>query len=161
MSPEITVVDAEPCPIASIEGHANHDDLSLVIGRLLDPVWAYLRSADTDLVTNHNVVLYKGDLSADGGAAIEVGVQVDRRFDHEGAPDGVRSSELPAARVARAIHRGPYNRLGDTHTAVVDWVRANGHTFSGISWEIYGDWDDDPERLETEVAYAIQVTPGD
>ena len=151
MTADVEVVQVEECPTAVRRAHATMATLPETIGRLLDPVWAFLRASD--LVTNHNIVLYEGDLG-DDGANIEVGVQVDRPF--EGAPDGIVASELPAALVARAVHQGPYNRIGETHAAVLAWCEANGFRPMGTSWEIYGDWTDDPDALETEVVHAVE-----
>ena len=154
MGVAVELVDVPSCPTAVIEARTTRDDLPMTIGRLLDPVWAYVRASG--LTTNHNVVLYLGDLTAEGGGAVEVGVQVDRRFDDADAPDGIRSGELPAVTVARAVHVGPYNRMGETHDAVLQWCRERGHRLDGRSWEIYGDWNEDVTRLETECAWVVQ-----
>jgi effector-binding domain-containing protein len=152
MAIDVQLVETKACPTAVLRARTTRADLPETIGRLLDPVWAYLRAAD--LKTDHNVVLYRGDLTDSGGGEVEVGVQVDRPF--TGAPDGIVAGELPAALVARAVHHGPYHRLGETHDAVVQWCRDHGHTLIGISWEVYGDWTDDVDSLETEVAHAVQ-----
>ena len=34
-------------------------------------------------------------------------------------------------------------------------VRANQMTLAGKSWEIYGDWTDDPAKLETQIEYLL------
>lgn len=113
---------------------------------MLDQVWAFLR--DTDLRTDgHNVMLYKDDVPN-----VEVGVQVTRPF----APAGrVIPSTLPAGRVARTIHRGPYDRLAEPHRAVREWCRAQGFAIAGPRWEIYGDWRENPAELETEICYLL------
>jgi len=54
------------------------------------------------------------------------------------------------------VHRGPYDGLDSAHRAVRDWCLANGHAMTGTRWEIYGDWTDDPEELETEVYYLLR-----
>lgn len=154
MSDAIALVRVPACPTAVIEARTTLEELPRTIGRLLDSVWSFLRASD--LTTNHNVVLYRGDLMAEGGGLVEVGVQVDRRFDDTRAPDGVRSSELPAANVARAIHVGPYNRMGDTHGAIQTWCREHGHALDGLSWEVYGDWHEDVTKLETECAWVVR-----
>ena len=152
MGIEVELVDVAACPTAVIEGHATPADLPTTIGRLIDRVWEFLRTSG--LVTNHNVVVYRSPIAGEGGAIVEVGVQVDRRF--ADAPDGVVASELPAARVARAMHRGPYHRIAETHDAVAQWCLDNGHRRTGSSWEIYGDWTDDVDALETEVMHEIE-----
>lgn len=99
---------------------------------------------DSDLRTDgHNIMLYKDDVRN-----VEVGVQITRPF----APTGrVVPSRLLAGRVARTVHRGPYDRLADPHRAVRKWCVARGLALPGPRWEIYGDWNKDPAKLETEV----------
>ena len=157
MGVAVEVVQVPACPTAVIEARTTSEELPMTIGRLLDLVWAFLRASD--LRTNHNVVLYRGELTAEGGGLIEVCVQVDRRFEDAAAPDRIRSGELPAATVARAVHVGPYNRMGETHAAIHAWCRDHGHRLDGRSWEVYGDWNDDVTRLETECAWVVQAPP--
>jgi len=83
---------------------------------------------------------------------IDFGVQVTRSFPNEGE---VFSIETPSGKVATATHVGPYERLGETHGAIHAWAAANKITFAGKSWEIYGDWSDDPSKLETRVEYLL------
>ena len=112
---------------------------------MLDQV-CFLR--DNDLRTDgHNVMLYKDDVPN-----VEVGVQVTRPSVAAGR---VVPSRLPGGRVARTVHRGPYDRLDEPHSAVREWCAARGLAFAGPRWEIYGDWRDDPAQLETEVCYLL------
>lgn len=83
---------------------------------------------------------------------IDFGVQVMGSFASEGE---VSPAETPAGQVASAVHVGPYERLGETHNAIHAWAAANKVTFAGKSWEIYGDWSDDPAKLETRVEYLL------
>jgi effector-binding domain-containing protein len=153
--PEVEVIDVDARPVAAIRGHVTFDQLATEIRRALDEVWAFLRASD--LVPAHNVVVYHGAVHVPEGVDIDVGVQVDRPFDERSAT-GVRCVELPAGRIARAVHVGPYDRLGDTHTAVLDHLRSIGVSPRGRSWEIYGDWVEDPAQLETEVVYPLVDT---
>jgi hypothetical protein len=45
--------------------------------------------------------------------------------------------------------------MGETHEAIQSWVCANHKTLAGKSWEIYGDWTDDPAKLETQIEYLL------
>jgi effector-binding domain-containing protein len=148
----VDVVDIEAGSIAAIGGRLTFDDLSSEIYRRLDLIWPYVRA--NGFVTNHNVVAYVGDPHAADGADVEVGVQVDRRFDGT-SPEGIRCTELPAGPMVRAVHVGPYDRLGETHMAVMAHCRDHDLAITGRSWEIYGDWTDDESQLETEVVYEL------
>ena len=46
------------------------------------------------------------------------------------------------------VHRGPYAKLGAAHEALKQWCASNGRSIGTHSLEIYGDWCDDPDKLE-------------
>lgn len=96
---------------------------------LLDEVYAFLKDSDVKQ-DGHNIMLYKDDVPN-----VEVGVQVKTRFLPQGR---VVPSVLPAGEVAMTVHRGPYERLGDAHEAVIKWCAASGRTIARTRWEIYG-----------------------
>jgi effector-binding domain-containing protein len=54
------------------------------------------------------------------------------------------------------VHIGPYEELRTSHHAVVEWSRRNGHQLTGTCWEIYGDWNDDPTRLRTDIFHPVR-----
>lgn len=115
---------------------------------LLDGVWAFLRR--NDLRTDgHNVMVYRNNVPT---LEFEVGVEVSRAFEADGA---VVPSRLPEGRAAHAVHTGDYAGLAAAHDAVISWFRTSGHTMAGIRWEVYGDWDPDPDRVQTDVYWLV------
>jgi hypothetical protein len=54
-------------------------------------------------------------------------------------------------RCAYYKHIGPYDRLGDAYAAINKEIAARHLSSSGLSVERYGDWTDDPSKLETEI----------
>lgn len=118
-----------------------------VWGRLLDEDYGVVR---TGVVTQdgHNIMLSRDDVPN-----VEVGVQVSGSFDPVGR---VVASTLPAGPTAMTVHRGPYDQLNDAHRAVRSWCTSEGHDITGIRWEIYGDWHENPAELETEVFYELR-----
>lgn len=62
---------------------------------------------------------------------------------------------VPAGQVAVAVHVGGYDRIKETPDAIHVWREANNRSFAGQSWEIYGDWSDDPSKLETTIMYLL------
>jgi len=146
----VSVAHVDAKPIASVRERVPIGEVSARFRTALDRVWQYVREAG--LATHHNVFVYHE--SGDGDPMVEFGVQVATAFDDSAAGDVV-SSSTPSGRVARTLHVGPYDGLGVAHAAVRAWCAAEAHTIVGPAWEIYGDWNDDPAKLETEVLYRL------
>jgi effector-binding domain-containing protein len=113
---------------------------------LLDEVYGFVRGGGATQ-DGHNVMLYRDDVPN-----VEVGVQVTGPFEPSGR---VVPSVLPAGEVASTVHRGPYDALEEAHVALKAWCGSHRHALTGVRWEIYGDWRQDPAELETEVCYLL------
>jgi effector-binding domain-containing protein len=122
----------------------------------LDQVWAFLRRQPGLRRDGHNVFLYHHPARRDAPMDVDFGVEVTRRFEPAGE---VRPVETPSGEVAMAVHVGPYERLKETHDAIHAWAATQHREIGRQSWEIYGDWSDDPARLETTVAYLLTPRP--
>jgi len=118
----------------------------------LDQVWNFLRSQPVLRTEGHNVFLYHHPEHRDLPMDVDFGVEVTRRFPTSGE---VFATATPAGEVATAVHLGPYDRLQETHDAIHAWAKGHQRPFAGLSWEIYGDWSDDPSKLETTVTYLL------
>jgi effector-binding domain-containing protein len=122
--------------------------------RLLDEVYAVVRPRPELSPSRgfghlwQNVMLYKDDVPA-----VEVGVLVGRPFEAVGR---VVPSQLPAGRVATAVHRGDYAGLGRAHDAVHRFAAEQGLELASTRWEVYGHWSADPRDLETEVFWLLR-----
>jgi effector-binding domain-containing protein len=147
MTYDIEVTDAPERLTAVVALSTTWPELPGEAGAAFDEVWAYVAGRDGLRDDGHNVILYK-----DAVPNVEVGVEVTRVFEPEGR---VAPSVLPGGSVARTVHRGGYDLLPAAHQAVHEWCEANGHEVAGPRWEIYGDWHDDPDRLETEVVWLL------
>lgn len=63
-------------------------------------------------------------------------------------------SSVPAATVARAVHRGPYEGLAAAWGELEQWVERNGHRPRGDFWERYvagPESSSDPAQWRTEL----------
>ena len=104
---------------------------------MLDAVHAACREAG--LRPGRNMMSYAG---TSGDLDVEVGVLCADNVVTTSAGANVVRSTLPGGLVARMLHVGPYERLGEAHAALDAWSAANGHRLSGVRWEIYGHWRD-------------------
>jgi len=119
----------------------------------LDQVWKFLRTQPGLRTDGHNIFLYHHPARRGDPMDVDFGVEVVREFSPSGE---VKTVNTPAGEVAAVMHLGPYDRLGQTHDAIHAWAAANNRVFAGKSWEIYGDWNDDPAKLETTVMYLLR-----
>ncbi|MCA9052417.1 MAG: hypothetical protein KDA75_01205, partial [Planctomycetaceae bacterium] len=56
---------------------------------------------------------------------------------------------------ARAVHMGLYAELHRAYSKLDAWCSQHALRVQGESWEIYGDWTDDPSALRTDVFLRI------
>jgi effector-binding domain-containing protein len=150
MSYQVTIETVTPRILAAVHRRVPRGQVSREFKPALDKVWAFLRQNPGLRVDGHNVFLYHHEASAI--RPVDFGVEVTRAFD--GAGD-VRCVTTPAGEAARLVHRGPYDGLGDAHAALHAWCDSNGRSIGRHSLEIYGDWSDDPAKLETTIQYLL------
>jgi hypothetical protein len=148
MRPHVQVEVVSPRLLAAVRREVAAGSVRDVWRPALDQVWAFLRTQPGLRTDGHNIFLYHhGDpMRAD------FGVEVTREF----APSGeVRPVTTPGGEAAVVRHVGPYDGLTQAHGAIHAWTKESGRSFAGTSWEIYGDWNEDPAKLETLVMYLL------
>jgi effector-binding domain-containing protein len=152
MGIRVSIQHSSPRILAAVTRHVAIGGIGAAWGPALDQVWAFLRTQPGLRTDGHNIFLYRHPARRDDPMVVDFGVEVVREF----APSGdVKPVKTPAGEVAAATHIGPYDRLGQTHDAIHAWAAAGHRSFAGTSWEIYGDWSDDPSKLETTVMYLL------
>jgi hypothetical protein len=139
--PEVRVQRVTPRRLAAARGSCDRAELPATILRLLDLVWPEIRRQQ--LRHDHNVVLY-----LDGLRHIEAGVEIEGELR---TTDEVREVWTPAGLAATVTHEGDYARIGMSYDALDAWCRANRQPRTGVSWEVYGDWQEDPALLRTDI----------
>jgi effector-binding domain-containing protein len=140
---------AGPRSLAAMRTRTAPGRLGADIIRLLDVIWPVLRAQNAP--TGHNVVIYHN--AEDGVLTVDVGVEVLAGF----RPDGdVRPAATPSGEVAATAHYGEYSQLAGAYQALEQWCAATGRRPAGVNWEVYGDWDDDPAKLRTDVYFLLE-----
>jgi hypothetical protein len=141
---DVVLIDIPATVMASVRGRAAWGELPRVIPPLLGKVWNFLKGGPVK-VAGHNVVVYRNPTK--DGVELECGVQVAARFADAGE---IACSETPGGRAAHVTYTGPYSGLGAAHDAVGAFCDGRGLP-PGIHWEVYGDWEEDPQKLRTDV----------
>ncbi len=71
-------------------------------------------------------------------------------------------SQLPGGRVARLVHAGSYESLGEAWGRLGAWIGEHGLTPGGALWEVYltePSPEMDPSDLRTELNWLLQDEP--
>jgi effector-binding domain-containing protein len=152
---QIEMKRSEPVPTAVIRCRVIATELAQFVPAACGEVWSFIRSAGLPQPGRH-LALY-----LDGQGSVEVGAEVSEPF---AGNERVHYSQLPAGRVVTTAHFGPYGRLSDAHAAIREWCARDGHRCSGVSWEIYGHWEEswnsDSTKIRTDVFHLLQDPKG-
>ena len=142
---EVRVEEAEARRLAAVRGSYTRPTLSTVMISLLDKVYAFLNERQIG-GRGCNVVIY------DGPSTMVAGVEIAGPF--EPARE-VIAAETPAGRVVTAQHVGRYQEMGRTYDAIQMWLKESGERETGVSWEVYGDWEEDESKLLTDIYFQL------
>jgi effector-binding domain-containing protein len=153
MDSSVRIEQIRPRLLAAVRRTAAPREIPGVFKSALDLVWAFLGRHKGLRTDGHNVFLYNHVERPEDGMPIDFGVEVTGRFEPEGE---VRCIETPAGEAAVVVHLGPYGGLAKAHAALHAWCAANGRAIGAASLEVYGDWSDDPSKLETTIQYLLR-----
>ena len=151
----IELMDSKPIHTAVIRSRVPAKELAQFVPAACGEVWSFIRSAGLPRPGRH-LALY---LDAQG--SVEVGAEVSEPF---AGNDRIHCSQLPAGSTVTTAHFGPHGRLSDAHAAIREWCARHGQPCSGVSWEIYGHWDEswntDSSKIRTDVFYLLHDPKG-
>lgn len=148
MTYEVRTEHADGRPLAAVRATVDQRELGSMIISSLDKIWPVVR--EQGVRTGHNVVIYR---EGSGQALhIDVGVEVPDGF----APQGeILPVATPSGEVATATHFGEYSEMMPAYVAIERWCADNGRQQTGVRWEVYGDWSDDPAQRRTDVYFGL------
>ncbi|HHY48985.1 MAG TPA: GyrI-like domain-containing protein, partial [Alphaproteobacteria bacterium] len=86
------------------------------------------------------------------GVEADVGVVVETPFAGDRTLQCVMT---PAGRAAYARHVGDYVLLPVIHADIRAWCCDAGLRITGVNWEHYAHWHEEPERRITDVYYLL------
>jgi effector-binding domain-containing protein len=152
MRPEVRIEVVSPRLLAAVGREVAVGQIGEVWRPALDQVWAFLRSQPGLRTDGHNIFLYHHPANAGAPMKADFGVEVARDFAGSGE---VRPVRTPGGEAAVVKHIGSYAGLPQAHSAIHEWTKESGRSLAGTSWETYGDWNDDPAKLETLVTYLL------
>jgi effector-binding domain-containing protein len=149
MTYEIDVVEIEPVSFARVVRRGTLAQIGELAMPAMDLVWPMLREAGAP--TSHNAMVYRQA----GGDEFDMEIGVQLTGDANLPPGEVSVGETPSGRAAHTRHLGPYDGLPAAYDAIRAWSAQEGVPLGAVGWEVYGDWADDPAKLETDVYFLL------
>lgn len=130
VTPEPELVELEPMPTAVVRGAVPMAEIATFYDRSFTEVAAAVERQGRSPQGAFGLYL------APPGDVIEL--EVGFVMDGEVEPDGeVVPSSLPGGRVARLVHHGAYDGLGEAWGGLMTWVGEQGLAPAGAMWEVY------------------------
>jgi effector-binding domain-containing protein len=140
-------------PMAAVAARSEFAGLPKAISEGLDKVYAVLRAGDHGPLGCNTV--YYGPAPSGVMMDLKIGVRLSQPFAGSGAE--VLAAETPAGDVAHAVYFGDYGQMHPAHLAAKAEAQRQGRHITGESWEVYGDWSDDPAKLRTDIFYRLRA----
>jgi effector-binding domain-containing protein len=145
MTSSVEILQVDSVLLAVTETRVRQAEIPGRIRGQFDIVYSWLRTSAVEQ-TGHNYAIY--DQFTKAGMRMRVGFPISARFE---ASNEVSCVELPGGRTVHTTHIGPYHQLHAAHTRLNDWCARNAVDAGGMSWEVYGDWNEDESKLVTDI----------
>lgn len=148
--PEVVPVDEQPTAV--VRGKVPIAELPAFYDRVFQTLPQALAAQQAEIVgaafaLHHSVPAEVADL--------EVGFATATPIEADG---DVEPSRLPGGRMARLVHRGAYDGLGESWGRLEAWIREQDLTPADALWEVYLTEprpDMDPDELRTLLCWQV------
>jgi len=146
------LVTAEPTRTAVVRGTVTAEEITDFFDRSFS-VLSEALAAQGVSPTGPAFGLFRG--IPDETMDLEVGFPTDRAIEPDGSAE---AGELPGGRVARLVHAGSFDGLGEAWQGLGAWIAEQGLTPAEAYWEVYltePSPDMDPADLRTELNWPV------
>ena len=149
---EITVVELKPQLVLGMRKRGHYEQIAIMLPKVCEfavEKGAQIQGMPTFIcheITPEKVM----QADAEGNADVEVAIPIATPI--EGSGD-IKSYELPGGKMAKIIHKGPYQECTPTYEKLFEWIEKNGKKIIGPTREIYLNDPNEvpPEEILTEI----------
>lgn len=131
MSYQFELIEKEAQPVISIHTRCAVEALPQVLGTAYEKIMAYFGEIGAAPAGAPFVGYFNMDMQ---DLDIEVGFPVVHPVAAKGE---LQASEIPAGKQASCMYKGPYREMEPAYNAIMEWVSANGQTWTGAAYEFY------------------------
>ena len=147
-------IDAQS--ILGIRTTTTMDRLAEIMGPLFGEIYGYIQQSDQQPAGMPLAIYHSME-----GNTVDLECAMPVSSPMQGT-DRIRAGELPAGTMAMATHMGPYDNLGETWTALVQWIESNDLQPAHAPWEVYvtdPGTEPDQSRWRTDIFFPVRDCP--
>lgn len=143
---EITIVEVAPQQVLGMRKRGKYE----LIAQMIPAVCQYAVKMGAEINGMPTFVCHERSAEevmkadSEGTADVEVAVPVSKEV---AETDEIKYYTLPGGKMAKIIHKGPYEDCGPTYEKLFEWIAENGKTITGPTREIYLN---DPREIPKE-----------
>ena len=151
---EAVIKETEPMTVAVLAMRGPYDQIPEGYGRL----YGWIAQHGLEPVGMPQAVyLTAPDQVPESDALWELWAPVAGEAEIAADEEGVGTRRLPAMTVASTMHKGPYETIAPTYTALASWVSERGYAMAGPPREVYYSDPDvvQPQDYLTEIVFPV------
>lgn len=154
---EVSIVDVKPEIVLGMRKRGSYQE----IGNMIPALFQFAESRNIQTVGHPIFVCHEMSpeeaMQADleKNADVEVAVPIIEKAEES---DDIKCYELSGGKMAKIIHKGPYEDCGPTYEKLFAWLYENSKTISGFTREVYlnDPREVSPEEILTEIYAPIE-----
>jgi len=147
------IVKLKGFPYVSIRKNCKWEDVSTQMAASYDRLMNYIRSSGAEMTGSPYAVYHK---ISDGIIDLEMGIPCSKLLQ---ARKDILSGRFPDSNVAKVDFYGFYNKIGDAHGYLQEWIEKKGFTLAGDPMEQYvtdPSAEPDTSKWLTRVYYPVK-----
>ena len=144
---EITVVDVKPQLVAGIRKKGYYREIAELLPKLYE--YATKKGAKftaPPIFVCHETAEEAMEADKTGTADVEVAAPIAEKIEET---EEIKCYTLPGGKMAKTIHKGPYDKCEPTYNKIFAWIEKNGKKIVGPTREAYLN---DPNEVGLEEA---------
>jgi len=157
MMTEVTIVDVQPQTVIGVRQRGRYEEIATMLaGLYMFAMGRGIEIAGRPVFVCHEATPEDAMKAAqDGDADIEVALPVS--LDADGC-ESVKHYQLPGGRMAKIVHKGPYQGSLSAYEKLYTWLGCQGKKPTGPVREVYVNDPRDipPEEILTEIYAPIE-----
>ncbi|MGF7057977.1 GyrI-like domain-containing protein [Brassicibacter mesophilus] len=152
MNFKIELTDQPSQHVLSIRTRTSVENLPEEIGKAYNSIMQYLKEIESEPSDVPFVAYYNLDME---NLDVEMGFPVSKPMAGKG---NIESSEIPAGKQISCMFKGPYKDMEAPYNEMMQWIKENEYTATGVSYEFYynSPMDVPESELLTKIVFPVK-----